>query len=112
MINEWVIKLKNKKYSLLYMNRLLLNRRRSRSVKESVKKESSETNQNSLSEEGYIKGMYVKDSSTGKKVAVKATPELCGALGCSCQLEKEINNLNNSNVPDNVINIALKQLKE
>ena len=95
------------------MNRLLLNRRRSVSrsqpkmkpaepKKEEKKMEKvNKQDKQEQSDVGFIKGMFVRDSETGKKMAVKATPEVLNMFGGSFRVEET------KDIPDNVMEIAL-----
>ena len=94
------------------MNKLLLNRRRSmsRSKKKLVEKKQAvekkeqpkeQPKKESNEEYGYIKGMYMRDSETGKKFQVKATPEMMNLFG---------NNFREVDIPDNVKEIAINML--
>lgn len=97
------------------MNRLLLNRRRSVSrsqpkmkpaepKKEEKKMDQSKKQQNS--KVGFIKGMFVRDTQTGEKIAVKATPEVLNMLGGSFRVEDS-----DVEIPENVMEIALNMHK-
>lgn len=90
------------------MNKLLLNRRRSisRSKKSIVEKKTKEPEKEQPKKEpneeyGYIKGMYMKNSETGDKFQVKATPEMMNLFG---------NNFREIDIPDNVKEIAKSML--
>lgn len=96
------------------MNRLLLNRRRSVSRSQpkmkpaepkKEEKKMEKVNKQEKSEVSFIKGMFVRDSETGKKMAVKATPDVLNMLGGSFRVEET------KDIPDNVMEIALSMNK-
>ena len=95
------------------MNKLLLNRRRSMSrsrkklveKKPAVEQKKEEPKEQPIKESneeyGFIQGMYMRDSETGKKFQVRATPEMMNLFG---------NNFREVDIPDNVKEIAKNML--